>query len=405
MLQLSFVNFKRDSYLLVEGKENNDRFFIIQSGKVRTFRSGDLTGVSEKVLGPGDFVGVIPCMSGHSQIENAVALADTRCISVLKDQYPELIEKNTPIALKIIRTFANRMRTMNELLTSMTSNNVSSSTAEQIFDVASYYDKVGNYATALYAYYHYMKECREGEHLEQAQTRFKILSTMSDFREFERPADLTRSYNQGEMIFAENQTGADMFVIQDGEVAITKVVNGNEVILALLKRGDMFGEMSLLENKPRSASAIAHQNCRLMVINRSNFDQMVTTQPQLIARLTTMFAERLWTSYRQQDNANLVSPLHKMVDMLALQMEKAKRFIGSYQTELTPVDLANMCGIPLEQHTQALSAFYSEHSAKVNANKIFIPDCGELRKQAAFYRKMNAQQLEKELKEQKSTVF
>ena len=379
--------------------EMTDRYRELIDDMFETMDSQEGVGLAAPQVGV--LRRIFVCNVGDEDEENGVLSQDDPMVLI----NPELIEKNTPIALKIIRTFANRMRTMNELLTSMTSNNVSSSTAEQIFDVASYYDKVGNYATALYAYYHYMKECREGEHLEQAQTRFKILSTMSDFREFERPADLTRSYNQGEMIFAENQTGADMFVIQDGEVAITKVVNGNEVILALLKRGDMFGEMSLLENKPRSASAIAHQNCRLMVINRSNFDQMVTTQPQLIARLTTMFAERLWTSYRQQDNANLVSPLHKMVDMLALQMEKAKRFIGSYQTELTPVDLANMCGIPLEQHTQALSAFYSEHSAKVNANKIFIPDCGELRKQAAFYRKMNAQQLEKELKEQKSTVF
>ena len=51
-----------------------------------------------------------------------------------------------------------------------------------------------------------------------------------------------------------------MFIIQEGAVRITKVVDGREVILAVLKKGDMFGEMALLENKPRSASAIA-KNC------------------------------------------------------------------------------------------------------------------------------------------------
>ena len=302
------------------------------------------------MLGPGDFVGVIPCMSGHSQIENAIALEDTRCISVRKDQYPELIEKNTPIALKIIKTFANRMRTMNELLTQPVIKTNSTETPEHIFDVARYYDKLEKHSIALYAYYHYMKECREGEHLEDVKTRFKLLSTMSNFRKFEPEQGSTRSYEKGEMIFSESQTGADMFVIQEGEVAITKVASGNEVILAMLKRGDMFGEMALLENKPRSASAIAHSPCRLMVINRNNFDQMVTTQPQLIARLTTTFAERLWTSYRQQDNSNITNPVHKMIDMLALQAEKAKKFSG---------------------------------------DKIYVPDCVELLKQAAFYRKVS----------------
>ena len=53
------------------------------------------------------------------------------------------------------------------------------------------------------------------------------------------------------MIFSEAQSGSDMFIIQRGEVSITKVVNGNEVTLAVLKKGDMFGEMALIENKPR----------------------------------------------------------------------------------------------------------------------------------------------------------
>lgn len=389
MLQLQFVNFKKDSYILVEGKADNDRFYIIQSGKVRCFKSNDTKGSSLKTLGPGDFVGVIPCMSAHSQIENAIATEETRCISVRKDQYPELIEKNTPIALKIIRTFANRMRTMNEMLTQPVIKTNATDLPEHIFDVAKYYDKLDRYPIALYAYYHYMKECRQGVHLEEVKNRFKMLSTMCNFRNFEPAQGTTRSYEKGEMIFSESQTGADMFVIQEGEVAITKVASGNEVILAMLKRGDMFGEMALLENKPRSASAIAHSSCRLMVINRDNFDQMVTTQPQLIARLTTMFAERLWTSYRQQDNANISNPVHKMVDMLALQAEKAKKFTGNYQTELTLTDLANMCGIPLKLHPMACVQFSDEKSARLNGDKIYVPDCEELLKQAAFYRKAN----------------
>lgn len=158
LLQLQIVNFRKDSYILVEGKENTDRFYIIQSGKVRTFKANDPSGASVKILGPGDFVGVISCMSGHTQIENAIAMADTRCISVRKDQYPELIEKNTPIALKIIRTFANRTRIMNELITKPVASINASETPEHIFEVARYYDKVGAYPIALYAYYHYMKE-------------------------------------------------------------------------------------------------------------------------------------------------------------------------------------------------------------------------------------------------------
>ena len=146
------------------------------------------------------------------------------------------------------------------------------------------------------------------------------------------------------------------------------------------------------ENKPRSASAIAHSDCVLMVINRSNFNQMVTTQPQLVAKLTTTLAERLWSMYRQLDNANLRDPLAKLTDMLSLQIEKQKlNIVGkqSMQTERTPKDLANMCGLPSQLQAKAIYDMEQSDNIKINEGKIFIKDLLELMKQAAFYRKQN----------------
>ncbi|MGP1512400.1 MAG: Crp/Fnr family transcriptional regulator [Treponema sp.] len=387
MLQLSYVNFRKDSYLLIEGKEESNRFYIIQSGQVRCFRANDPYNISAKILGPGDFVGVIPCMAGRFQVESVLALTDVKCISVKKEQYPELIEKNIPVALKIIRTFANKMRTMNEQLTKLTLNNISLDTPEHICEVAAYYDNAGCSDIATYAYYRYLKECPKGRNIPFAQKRFVALKPSSKAVYFEPTGDLARNYPKDCMIFSESQSGSDMFIIQDGQVAISKVVNGNEVMLAVLKKGDMFGEMALLENKPRSASATAHEDCRLMVVNRQNFDQMVGTQPQLVARLTTTLSERMWSMYRQLDNACLHDYQHKMVDMLALQMEKNRRYTGQIQTDFALQDVANLCGIPAEKQSIAIVQLQSEKIIKVLGGKIFISDCQELLKLAAFYRK------------------
>lgn len=391
MLQLSFVEFKKGTYLFVDGQENTDRFFIIQSGKVNCSNSLDPTKNATKVLTTGDFVGVIPCMSGHSQIENAIAITDVKCISVRKDQYPDLIEKNTPVALKIIRTFATRMREMNEQLTQLTLKNVSADTPEHIYEVASYYDEKEQYDVAAYAYYRYLKECPKGKHFMEAQKRFIALKPQVKAVYYEPTEELVRRYPKGSMIMSESQGGSEMFVLQDGQVSISKVVDGNEVVLAVLKRGDMFGEMALLENKPRSASAICAEDCILMVVNRQNFDQMVGSQPQLIARLTTTLAERLWSMYRQLSNACLQEPLHKVIDMLALQLEKGRKFTGSYQTDYTMAEIVKMCGIPQEQHPKAFLAIQTEKSIKLVNGRIFVPDCAEIFKIATFYRKQEAQ--------------
>ena len=389
MLQLSFVNFRKDSYILVEGKKDNDRFYIIKSGKVRCFKSNDPMNISVKELTVGDFIGVIPCMSSHNQIENAVAVTDVVCISVRKDQYPELIEKNTPVALKIIKTFANRMRALNETLTQLAFKNVSLETTEHIFEVAEYYDLARKYDIAAYAYYRYLKECPQGINFDAAKKRLSSLKNSTNAVHFEPTSDLTRFYPKGTMIFSESQNGPDMFVIQEGQVSISKVVDGKEVVLAVLSRGDMFGEMALLENKLRSASAIAHEDCKLMVINRLNFDQMVCSQPQLIARLTTTLSERMWATYRQLDNTNLKDSYQKLIDMLSLQIEKIHKYSGSYKTELTIEDLVNMCAIPKNQQASVKFQFYENAPVKFIENKIFIPDCLEILKQAAIYRKQN----------------
>lgn len=391
MLQLGFVNFAANSYILVEGRPDNDRFYIIQKGQVRCSKSIN-AGLSSPNLGPGDFIGVIPCMSGHNQIENVFSATPVTLIAVRKDQYPDLIQQNTPVAMKIIRTFANRMRVMNEQLSQLTMKSVASETPDQLYDVAQYYEQNGQLNIATFAYYQYVAACPCGENVELATKRFKMLSQKYP-APFLNGGETIRNYSKNTMIFSECQSGSDMFIIQEGQVKITKIVNGNEVILAVLKKGDMFGEMALLENKPRSASAIAFEDCRVSVVNRANFEQMVTTQPQMIARLTTTLADRLWALTRQVENTQIREPMHRLYDMLELQLEKAHVHThnGNYQLNITPYDLARMCGIPQELQAAALKPFLATNRIRVVGGNLFVSDIEEVVKAADFYRRQAAQ--------------
>ena len=391
MLQLSFVNFRKDTYILIEEKQITDCFYIIQSGHVKLIHQNQIPGAENQILGPGDFIGVISCMSSRSQIETAMALSDVVCIAVRHDQYPALIEKNAAVAMKIIRTFAKRMRDLNEMLMRQTLNNSAVEGPEHVFEVAEYHDSIKEYDIACYAYYQYLKFRKQGETAQKALRRLATLQKASKAVYLEPSTDMLRNYPGGTMIFSESQTGSDMFVIQGGSVKISKIVNGTEITLAVLKKGDMFGEMALLENKPRSASAIAKDDCTVMAINKSNFNQMVATQPQLIAKLTTTLSERLWSMHRQLANSLLSSnPLAKMTDILALEVEKMRITIRKgtqYQTNLTVDDIATMCGFKKTEQAKALYAFSSSPLIRIMGGKIFIPDCLELVKQAAFYRK------------------
>ncbi len=391
MLQLSFVNFKQNSYILVENTPATDRFFIIQSGKVRSYNEVPIPGIPQEILGPGDFLGVISCFSGHSQTKTMIAMTPVVAIMVTRAQFPDLIVNNTPVALKIVKSFARDMRKVNDQLAKLTLFKASIDSPEAIYMIADYYHREGFTDIAAYGFYQYIKHCPTGINVVPARTALETLRKRSRAVYLEPTADAIRTYPINTMIFSECQTGSDMFIIQEGTVRISKVIDGSEITLAILKKGDMFGEMALLENKPRSACAIAHSDCKLMVINHANFNQMVSTQPQMISKLTTTFAERLWSVYRQLANTLLSEPREKLIDMIALHVEKAKNVIRgeAYNTGLSVIDAMKMCAIPSEKQNQAYLELQRDQTIKIVNNKIIVPDARQLIEQAAFYRKQS----------------
>ena len=402
MLQLSFVNFKRGSYILIEGKSDTDRFYIIQSGQVQVAKQKEVVAEEEgNLLGPGDFLGVVACMAHHSQIETAIAVSDVVLIAVHYTQFPELIEKNTPIAMKIIYSFSKRMRYLDEALTRITLKKNIETDISHLFTIGEYYLRMSKFELALYAYYHYLKEKPNGQFAETARKRFMAIKSTGVKAPIEMlepdTKQMVRVYHGESMIFCECQSGTELYIIQKGRVKISKIVDNSEVLLAVLKEGDMFGEMALLENKPRSATAItAAEECQLLAVNRQNFNQMVATQPQLIARLTTTLADRIWAMYKQLANTLIKDHVEKMYDMLAIQLEKSriKPVKGKYHTfNFGPVELANMCGIPKEEVSEAVTKFLKQPIVRCDGSKISITDELELSKQAAYFKKM--QEIEK----------
>lgn len=393
LLQLSFVNFKPNSHILLEGTPATDRFFIIQRGRVRCYNENPVPGSTMEILGPGDFIGVIACMSGHSQTKSVVAIEPVVAIMVMKSQYSELIMKNTPVAMKIVKSFARDMRIVNDQLTKLTTSKNLIDSPEVLFPIAEYYERQGLTDIACFGYYQYLKQCSNGLNFDRAKLKFQQIKPRSKAVYLEPTAELMRTYPANTMIMSEAQKGSDMFIIQEGSVRITKVVEGKEVTLALLKRGDMFGEMALLEDKPRSANAIAHTSCKLMVVNKANFNQMVTTQSQMISKLTTTFAERLWAMYRQLGNTRLTDAREKLIDTIALHLEKNKvRAIKGevYPTGLSVTDLMKLGGIPLEAQNSAYMQLQSDQLVKIQNNQILVPNVDLLISQAAFYRKQSA---------------
>ena len=397
-LQLAFVNFAAKSYIIVEGKRNADKFFIIRSGKVRLSKEARIvTEEQGDVLGPGDFFGVVSTMSGQSHIETAQALTDVTLISVQKDQFSQLIQNNAPVAMKIILQFSKRMRYLDEALTRLTLKTNAMDDASHIYWVGEYYAKNKQYNQAFYAYQKYIKHCPKGDNVQTAVERLKkIAPYVKSVQEAPKPGEMNRAFLKDQIVFCEGEPGDELFVIQKGSVKIVKITDDNEILLAVLKAGDIFGEMALLESKPRAAGAVAYENCQLMAVNRENFQQMIKAQPQLIAKLTTLLAERIWMVYRQLANTQISEPLGRLFDMLQIQLDKKKIDISSatnFSFDFGLKELINMVGLSQGEASIFGKKIMENKAFQIMNDKLFVKDVKEIARQNAYFKKM--QQLEK----------
>jgi CRP-like cAMP-binding protein len=389
---LSFVTFKKDSFIILEGgKRNADRFYIIKQGQV--FLSKEVELVEEdNLLKEGDFFGVVSSMSGHSHIETARALTDVVLISVAKDQYTQLIRNNASIVMKIIRQFSKRMRYMDEALTARILEHSVQDPATVIYNVAEYYIRQAQYCIAFYAYHQYLKNDPSGENAASAREKMlKLVPRVRNVKLEQNFTDLNRAYAKDTMIFSEGENGQELYIIQKGAVKIVKIVQDREVLLAVLHAGDIFGEMALLESKPRAACAIAFEDTILTAVNRENFEATVVSQPQLVARLTTLLSDRIWFSYKQLANANIADPLGRLYDQLLIQLEKDHVSLGSHTSYIFnfgPKELINMVGISKQEGMGLIKKMTANGRIILTDNRIHVTDITEIVKQAEFYQKM-----------------
>jgi CRP-like cAMP-binding protein len=400
--KFEIVNFLPNDYLFIEGKRA-DAFYIIREGYVQvTGAAQTLAGEDDKYLGPGDLLGVVSVLSDHSHIDSAQADSDVSLIAVRRKQFIGLIQHNSSVAMKIILEFSKRTRFLNDAIAAAINKPISTSEDTTVlYHTGEYYEKIKRRARAYYAYQKYIERFPDGEFAAQASEKMEALKDSAPPMVQQGAG---RMYAKGSFIFAEGELGNELFVLLSGSVQICKVIDGSEMIFAILKQGDIFGEMALLEDKPRSASAIAYEDCSVLIIKKENFERMAISNPQIIDRLTKMLADRIWFSYKQLANYLVEDPVGRMYDAIVMHFEKNHENMDSRSGGIArrrllnfgPKELAKMCGIPDDALVDALERIDEEKKIQYNDKQIMCLDNAELVKTVEFYKSVQRRQKERE---------
>jgi cAMP-binding proteins - catabolite gene activator and regulatory subunit of cAMP-dependent protein kinases len=103
-----------------------------------------------------------------------------------------------------------------------------------------------------------------------------------------------KTFEKGDVIIEKGSYGTSAYVIKSGRVEVVDIIN-NKVVLAILGEGQIFGEMGLIDDQPRSATVTALEDVQLAVLNRDNFNQLFEKDPKVILPIIKALFERLRT--------------------------------------------------------------------------------------------------------------
>ena len=193
---------------------------------------------------------------------------------------------------------------------------------------------------------------------------------------YAQPTTLKR----GATLFAKGDPGHSLYAVISGTVKISvSSPDGRNAILNLIGAGEVFGEMSVLDGRERSADATANTNCEILVIDRRDFLPFVHSQPALAMKFIDLLCARLrWTS-DQVEQIILQDLPGRLASALLGLTEKRKLENASRTIAITQQEISEMVGMTRESINKQLRAWAARDWLRLEHGAIVVLNAEPLR--------------------------
>jgi CRP/FNR family transcriptional regulator, cyclic AMP receptor protein len=189
-----------------------------------------------------------------------------------------------------------------------------------------------------------------------------------------------RIFQKGEIIFSEFEPGDAFYLIQSGRVQLVKVIGDIEKTLDILQPSEMFGEMAILEDSPRSATAIALDQVKVLEFNRANFEVLMMGNPQIALKLLKLFTKRIYDQKRRFMILTLEDPQAKIADVFLMLDETqppADRDSEKREFKTTVDDIAHWAGMSGDQARDIINHFVTQRRVELFQDKIVVKNVND----------------------------
>ncbi|HWO90096.1 MAG TPA: Crp/Fnr family transcriptional regulator [Gemmatimonadales bacterium] len=187
-----------------------------------------------------------------------------------------------------------------------------------------------------------------------------------------------RDYPKNSVILFEDDPGDALYLVISGQVKVVLIgEDGREVILSVLGDGDFFGEMSLIDDEPRSAHVIAMKDCRVLVLRRDDFQAQLTANPKIALKLLRALVQRMRRADEKIGGLVLLDVNGRVAQLL---LDLAQESGGPKITrKLTHHTIAQMIGSSRETVSRAMRELVDRGLIEVSRREITIRQPDALR--------------------------
>lgn len=185
-----------------------------------------------------------------------------------------------------------------------------------------------------------------------------------------------KRYKKNSIVFYEDETNEFMYMILSGRVKVVQFTeNGKEIVLALHRAGDFFGEMSLIDHRTTPAMVMATEDAILAIADRSAFQQLLQTQGKLVDVMLRILCGRLRASWERIQILSFSSAVQRIRMLLHVLSDEHGQKTSSgtvLNVKLTHQQIAGMTGIARETVTRILDKLAKDGELTILKNKVLV---------------------------------
>ena len=399
------MQYTKGSIVYFEG-DKDERIFILQKG-ILVLTTTDVEThqpVTEQVKN-GEFFGVKSALGRFPREETATALTDCVTIALTIQEFEQIFSSNKQIIMKMLRVFSNQLRLIHKK-TEAILNNVPEDQQTGMIAVAKSFYNDEEYLSCcdicvkfLSLYPNTAKKDEVAKLYADAKlrnTKIKEKTKSTDapeedeeasgaLKQFALPAfkRFAKQYKPGNVIISEFEPGNSFYLIQSGRVQLVKCVNGAKKNLDIMKPGEFFGEMAILDNSPRSATCVAIGNVECLEFNKENFELLIMGNPQIAIILLKLFCKRIYDQRRRLRTLAIKDVQARIADVFLMFDEmNPSANVNDRQRKfnVSAGDVAPWAGLSPEATRDEINKFVEKRKIEVYDSYIIVDNIADMKR-------------------------